>query len=219
MSNETTQSEQSPLIERSKRKPSAYWLTRFVLLRFLGVVYLTANQAVPLIGHEGLLPADAFLEKVALYFGSRDAGFRQIPSIFWWNVSDACLANTAWVGVALSAVVVCGYANSIIMLVLWALYMSFVHVGQLWYSYGWETQLLETGFIAVFLCPLLDPRPFPRMPPPLTTLWLYRWLIFRIMLGAGLTLQRCFTTTKRSPSPTRSADSCILLRLGFIGSG
>jgi hypothetical protein len=191
MSSETTQNEESAILEQRKRNPSAYWLSRFVLLRFLGVVYLTAflvaaNQAVPLIGHEGLLPADAFLEKVALYFGSRDAGFRQIPSIFWWNVSDACLANTAWVGVALSAVVVCGYANSIIMLVLWALYMSFVHVGQLWYSYGWETQLLETGFIAVFLCPLLDPRPFPRMPPPLTTLWLYRWLIFRIMLGAGL---------------------------------
>ena len=150
------------ILEQRKRNPSAYWLTRFVLLRFLGVVYFTAflvaaNQAVPLIGHEGLLPADAFLEKVALYFGSRDAGFRQIPSIFWWNVSDACLANTAWVGVALSAVVVCGYANSIIMLVLWALYMSFVHVGQLWYSYGWETQLFIPLSMACSI-----PRPVAR---------------------------------------------------------
>src|SRR5262249_44507292 len=49
-----------------------------------------------------------------------------------------------------------------------------------------EIQLLETGFLAVFLCPMLDPRPFPRRPPSTAVLWLYRWLIFRIMLGAGL---------------------------------
>jgi len=64
--------------------------------------------------------------------------------------------------------------------------MSFVHVGQDWYSYGWEIQLLETGFLAIFLCPLLDGRPFPKRAPPLVVLWLFRWLIFRIMLGAAL---------------------------------
>ena len=40
--------------------------------------------------------------------------------------------------------------------------------------------------LAIFLCPLLDGRPFPRRAPPLIVLWLFRWLIFRIMLGAGL---------------------------------
>ena len=53
-------------------------------------------------------------------------------------------------------------------------------------SYGWEIQLLETGFLGVFLCPLLDGRPFPKQAPPVIVLWLYRWLIFRIMLGAGM---------------------------------
>ena len=50
---------------------------------------------------------------------------------------------------------------------LWALYLSFVHVGQIFYGYGWEILLLETGFLAIFLCPLLDRRPFARRPPPL----------------------------------------------------
>jgi hypothetical protein len=59
-------------------------------------------------------------------------------------------------------------------------------MGQDWYSYGWEIQLLETGLLGIFLCPLLDGRPFPRRPPPLPVIWLFRWLIFRIMLGAGL---------------------------------
>jgi Lipase maturation factor len=177
-----------------KLRPT-YWLTRFVILRLLGLVYLVAfvaaaQQIVPLIGHGGLLPADLFLQRVSQHFGSVGAGFQKLPSLFWWNVSDAWLSGVAWVGVGLSAIVLCGYANSVILLALWALYMSIIHVGQLWYSYGWETQLLETGFIAVFLCPLFDPRPFARMPPSIVALWIYRWLIFRIMLGAGLIKMR-----------------------------
>jgi hypothetical protein len=72
------------------------------------------------------------------------------------------------------------------MAALWALYMSFVHVGQDWYGYGWEIQLLETGFLAIFLCPLASVRPFPRRRPAPIVIWLFRWLIFRIMVGAGL---------------------------------
>jgi hypothetical protein len=64
--------------------------------------------------------------------------------------------------------------------------MSIVHVGQEWYSYGWEIQLTETGFLAIFFCPLLDLRPFPRREPPMPIIVLFRWLIFRLMLGAGL---------------------------------
>jgi hypothetical protein len=61
-----------------------------------------------------------------------------------------------------------------------------VHVGQDWYGYGWEIQMLETGFLAIFLSPLLDPRPFPARAPPLPVILLFRWLIVRIMLGSAL---------------------------------
>jgi hypothetical protein len=59
-------------------------------------------------------------------------------------------------------------------------------VGQLWYGFGWEFQLLELGFLAIFLCPPLDGRPFPRAPPPRVVIWLMRWLTFRVMFGAGM---------------------------------
>src|SRR6266513_2847581 len=98
----------------------------------------------------------------------------------------AFLVATAWIGFALSCVVMAGYANAILLAVLWALYMSFVHLGQDWYGYGWEFQLLETGFLAIFLCPLLDPRPFPRRETPRVIIWCFRVLSFRIMVGSGL---------------------------------
>jgi hypothetical protein len=168
-----------------------YWLTRFLILRLLGVIYAIAflvaiHQILPLIGENGLLPVDVFLKRVADTLGSRSAGFIRLPSIFWFVHSDTALLTAAWIGFALSCLVVAGFANALLLAVLWFLYMSFVHVGQDWYGYGWEIQLLETGFLAIFLCPLLDLRPFPKRAPPILIIGLFRWLIFRIMLGAGL---------------------------------
>ncbi len=168
-----------------------YWLTRFVILRLLGFVYLAAFvslawQVLPLLGSQGLLPAADFLARAQAHLGSRTAGFLVLPSVFWWGISDGGLAALAWVGVALSVVVLLGYANGLLLGILWALYTSYVNIGQDWYAYGWEIQLLETGLLAVFLVPFLDGRPFSRRPPPLLILWLCRWLAFRIMLGAGL---------------------------------
>jgi Lipase maturation factor len=183
-----TMTESGPTPPRSQDN---YWLTRFVILRLLGCIYAVAfftaaKQILPLIGSHGLLPLDSFLVRVQNALGSPAAGFVRLPSLFWLDHSDTTLVVTAWLGFGLACVVVAGYANAFIMTVLWALYMSFVHVGQDWYGYGWEIQLLETGFLGIFLCPLLDGRPFPKRGPPLVVLWLFRWLIFRIMLGSAL---------------------------------
>jgi hypothetical protein len=168
-----------------------YWLTRFLLLRLLGAIYAVAflvaiHQIVPLIGADGLLPVGTFLDRVADMLGSRGAGFVRLPSLFWFAHSDTSLLTAAWVGFVLSCVVLAGFTNALLLAVLWFLYMSFVHVGQDWYSYGWEIQLLETGFLSIFLCPLLDARPFPRRAAPMPVIVLFRWLTFRIMFGAGL---------------------------------
>ncbi|XP_057604844.1 lipase maturation factor 1 isoform X1 [Hippopotamus amphibius kiboko] len=56
-----------------------------------------------------------------------------------------------------------------------------------WGRSGWESQLLETGFLGIFLCPFWTLSPLPRRTPTSRiVLWGFRWLIFRIMLGAGL---------------------------------
>ena len=180
---------------RRVQGPDTYWLTRFVLLRLLGFVYVAAFlslawQVLPLIGSNGLLPALNFLGRVEVATGSRSAGFLTLPSIFWWGISDGGLQVFAWIGVGLSVVVLLGYANGLLLGVLWVLYTSYVNIGQEWYSYGWEIQLLETGFLAIFLVPFLDGRPFARRPPPIVVIWLFRWLAFRIMLGAGLIKMR-----------------------------
>jgi hypothetical protein len=179
------------IIFRSAGVRPTYWLTRFLILRLLGAIYAVAfliaiNQIIPLMGSNGLLPVGTFLNRVSDALGSSGAGFVRLPSIFWFGHSDTGLLTAAWIGFFLSCVVISGYANALILGVLWFLYMSFVHVGQDWYGYGWEIQLLETGFLAIFLCPLLDLRPFPKRAPPMPIIVLFRCLIFRIMVGAGM---------------------------------
>jgi hypothetical protein len=180
----------SGLLARLRGRAS-YVLTRFIILRLLGIIYFVAflillRQGLPLVGHDGLLPADAFLDQAQRQLGSRWEAFWHLPSIFWLGISDGLLVGVAWAGLAVSAAVICGYANAIMLAVLWALYLSVVHVGQTFYGFGWELELCEAGFLAIFLVPLFDPRPFASRPPPPAVIWLYRWLIFRIMLGAGL---------------------------------
>jgi hypothetical protein len=174
-----------------QRSKSTYQITRFILLRLLGIVYavaflVAAQQLIPLIGSHGLLPVDLFLQRVHDSLGSDWAGFLQFPSVFWLNHSDTALLLASWTGFALACVVAAGFGNSIIFAILWFLYLSINHVGQDWYGYGWESQLCETGFLAIFLAPILDPRPFPRSPAPVAVIWLFRWLLFRLLVGAAL---------------------------------
>jgi hypothetical protein len=174
---------------------NSYWLTRFVILRLLGFVYavaflIAAQQLVPLIGEHGLAPASHFLATIESQFASRATAFWNLPTLFWFGISDHSLSILSWCGFALSLIVLAGYANAILLALLWMMYMSIVHVGQIWYGYGWEIQLLETGFLSIFLCPLIDGRPFPKCRPPLLVIWLFRWLGFRIMVGAGLIKMR-----------------------------
>jgi len=178
-------------LRRLLEKQRPYVLTRFLLLRLLGIVYFTAflvawNQMPALLGSKGLLPADTFLQFVITKFGSPLDAFRQLPTLFmWFGASDGMLLAFSGLGLVLSGAVVAGVTNAGVQFALWLLYLSLSRIGQIFYGYGWEIQLLETGVLSIFLCPIREFRPFASAPPAITMIF-FRWLIVRIMLGAGL---------------------------------
>jgi len=182
-------------------EPGSYWLTRIVFLRFLAFIYLVAfavsfNQNKELIGENGLLPARLFVTRVKEHVkGGWWGKLEAVPSLIWvldtwdrWGAVDELLDWIAVTGMILSSLVLLsGCANMPVLAILWVLYHSLVSVGQQWFSFGWESQLLETGFLAIWCVPLIQWSPLPsRLPSPWVAVWGYRWLIFRIMLGAGL---------------------------------
>jgi Lipase maturation factor len=159
-----------------------YYLARLVIQRGLGVIYLIAfvvavKQFRPLLGERGLLPVPRYV---------RLAGWSRAPSLFTLHYSDRLLAVVSWTGIGLAALVVLGLpergpigVSMLIWFALWALYLSIVNVGQTFYGFGWESLLLEAGFLAIFLGPA-------DVAPPLPVIILLRWLLFRVEFGAGL---------------------------------
>jgi hypothetical protein len=159
------------------------WWGRLVLHRGLALVYLVAflvaaRQNRALLGSHGLLPIPEFLRRLGRFSAS--------PSVFFFRYSDRLLDGVAWAGVVLSGLALVGVVDSgpiwLSMLgwtLLWALYLSIVNVGQQWYSFGWESLLLEVGFLAVFLGP-------DDVAPPWLVFVAVRWLLFRLEFGAGL---------------------------------
>ena len=164
----------------------SYWYTRLVFERALALVYLiaflcAANQFIPLLGERGLLPVPRFVRAVS---------FRKAPSLFFLAPTDAAFRAAAWIGIALSAVAATGlvepwgaFANGGVWAALWLLYLSFVNVGSIFYAFGWETLLLETGFFTIF-------AGGPSTQPSMWTIWIWRWILFRLMFGAGLSKLR-----------------------------
>jgi len=158
------------------------WLARALFQRGLGAIYLVAFAAAlrqfrPLLGERGLLPVPDFLARVR---------FLDAPSLFHLRYSDRLLAVVSWSGIALAGAAVLGLpdllpapAAMLLWLVLWGLYLSIVNVGQTFYAFGWESLLCETGFLAVFLGNA-------QVAPPVTLVFLLRWLLFRVEFGAGL---------------------------------
>lgn len=166
-----------------------YWLTRAVFLRALGGIYavafaIVAFQGRGLIGERGILPAEEFLGRAKHALGA--TAYVQLPSLFWLDSSDATLMTAAYVGIALSLVAVAGHGSAVTFGVLWALQLSFESVGQIFWGYGWELLLAEVGFLAIFSAPRLLPFRGTVFPPSAPLVLLKRWVLFRVLLGAGL---------------------------------
>jgi len=188
------------LLSKTESDPGKqFGLATTLFLRGLGFIYLVAfvsltRQIIPLIGENGLLPAAHYIPKVVEYFGGTTAAFFQLPSVFYWAWGDSLQTVLGWLGIFLSLFMLFGVVNLPILIVQWAVYLSFCNIGQIFYGYGWESLLLESTFLAFFLVPLWKIRiPFktqaatdPAPPPSKAVLWLIRWLAFRVMFGAGL---------------------------------
>lgn len=173
-------------------RPATYERTRFAMLRGMGAIYLVAffalaQQIAPLVGPDGLLPAQPMLDAVRAEEGG--AAVLRAPTLFLvLPASDDALRALAWIGVALALCVALGASNALLMGALWALHLSFLEVGQDFWGFGWELLLAEAGFLAIFLAPLRSVSPFAasRAPASPVVIVLHRWLLFRVMLGAGL---------------------------------
>ena len=156
--------------------PATSRKAEWVFPRALGLVYLVAfaslgMQVAGLIGSHGILPIDSYLNAISATFGAR--GYQLVPTVFWLNHSDMFLKAGCWIGAAVSLVLIAGFFERTALAILYALYLSYSAVGRDFLSYQWDALLLEAGFLAIFL------------GSSRTVVWLFRWLLFRLMFLSG----------------------------------
>lgn len=162
-----------------------FTIAREVIQRGVAAVFVLAfgstfHQFPVLLGERGLLPVPDFLER---------AGDRAGPTLFRWRrtpYSDRLLRAMCLAGMLLGALTVLGlpqqgpaWTTIVVFGAMWGLYLSIHSVGQVFYGFGWESMLLECGFLVGFLGS-------HAVAPPLLMLLFLRWMLLRLEFGAGM---------------------------------
>src|SRR5437660_4022975 len=171
-------------------RPPTYFVARRWFLRALGLVYLIAFvslwvQVDGLIASNGVTPVSAFLAAVRGELGPRALSI--LPTLCWFNSSDAFLHFLCGGGVVLSLLLIFGIAPAVSLIALFVFYLSLTIAGQTFLSFQWDILLLEAGFLSIFLAPWqLWPKRGREPPVSRAAFFLLKLLLFKLMVMSGV---------------------------------
>ena len=174
---------------RDVRPPTYFWARRW-FLRAVGLIYLIAFvslwvQVDGLIGANGISPVNQFLPAVHEQLGRQ--AYSLLPTLCWFNSSNAFLHFLCGAGVAFSLLLVFGIAPVICLTALFVFYLSLTISGQTFLSFQWDILLLETGFLSIFLAPWqLWLKRGQEPPVSRAALFLLKLLLFKLMVMSGV---------------------------------
>lgn len=166
-------------------------IPRWLFLRALGCVYCSAFfslifQIRGLIGPDGILPANEYLQAVAHSLGYL-RGIWFAPTLLWLSSGPHTLTALCWVGMVASLVLVVNVWPRAMLVICFVCFLSFVSAAQDFSSYQSDGMLLEAGFIALFFAPpRLRPGFGRESPPSRASLFLLQWEWFRIYFESGV---------------------------------
>ena len=171
------------------RRPT-YFISRRWFLRAIGAIFLIAfislwTQVDGLVGTNGILPVGEFLPAARDYIGPTAP--LVLPTLCWWNSSDAFLHLLCGAGAGFSLLVIVGIVPALSLFLAFVCYLSLTIAGQTFLSFQWDILLLETGFLAIFFAPARW-RMTARDEAPLSRvgLFLLKLLLFKLMFMSGV---------------------------------
>src|SRR5215469_10536421 len=173
----------------SEAGPTTRMLPRWLFLRGLGLIYLSAFypllfQIKGLIGPDGILPAGESLEALGK-LGLKK--FWYAPTLFWFNSSSHMLMTVCWIGLIAAILLVWNIWPRAMLAICFVCFLSFIAAAQDFSSYQTDGMLLEAGFISLFFAPPgFRPGFAWRRPPIRASLFLLRYEWFRIYFESGV---------------------------------
>jgi lipase maturation factor 1 len=170
--------------------PPGHLIPRWLFLRSLGFIYFSVFYSLVfqirgLLGPDGLLPAGMYLKQIAEYFGP--SRFWYTPTLLWFGSSDRALLALCWVGMIASLLLFLNLWPRAMLLICFALFLSFVTAAQDFSGYQSDGMLLGAGFISLFFAPSgLRPGWGEREPPSRASLFVLQLIWFSIYFESGL---------------------------------
>jgi lipase maturation factor 1 len=170
--------------------PPGRLLPRWVFLRALGLIYFSAFyplifQIRGLIGPNGLLPVEPYLQEVAKVFGM--ARFWYAPTLLWFSSGSLSLLILCWVGMIAALLLTLNLWPRAMLFLCFITFLSFVSVAQDFSGYQSDGMLLSAGFISLFLAPPgLRPRWGESSSPSRASFFLLQLVWFTIYFESGI---------------------------------
>jgi lipase maturation factor 1 len=157
-------------------RPLRFEAVQSLFVTALGAIYLVAFvsfgvQARALIESHGVQPVSLYFHRVHQFLGA--GGWHAVPSLLWIASGDAFVQGVWLCGAICSTLAVVGVFWRGALFAAFLCYLSLLNASQEFLSFQWDILLLEAGFLAVFLG-------YSR-----AVVWLFRWLLFRLMFLSG----------------------------------
>jgi lipase maturation factor 1 len=171
--------------------PPERLLPRWLFLRALGAIYFSAFYSLVfqirgLIGPNGILPADHYLEMVAQSLGSWERLW-YAPTLLWWSSTNGAVMAICWVGLIASILLFLNLWPRGALIICFVCFLSFIAAAQDFSSYQSDGMLLEAGFLSLFFAPSgLRPGLGRLHPAARASLFLLLWEWFRIYFESGV---------------------------------
>jgi hypothetical protein len=159
----------------------SYLKARWIWLRALGAIFFSAFYSLffqihGLIGPDGVLPANAYLQTVHRVLGAK--GYWVAPTFLWLSASDRALDVLVWTGLIASVAIIFNVWPRVAIAIAEICFLSFIGAAQDFASYQSDGMLLEAGLLSIFFA--------APGPPSRASLFMLRFEWFRIYFESGV---------------------------------
>ena len=163
------------LLERDENQQLTGWL----FLKLLALIYFAAFfslslQINGLVGPGGILPFQELLDNAERSLGA--SAWLRLPTLFWVDAGDNALLGATLLGMLFSVLLFFNIRPRVSLLLLFLLYLSLFHAGQIFMSFQWDYLLMETGLLALFVVG----------GPSRLAIFMFHWLLFRLRFLSGM---------------------------------
>ncbi|CRG93713.1 rhoptry protein ROP14, putative [Plasmodium gallinaceum] len=180
---------------KNKALENTFWCSqtiyiRIILLSCFFSFVVSWNQNIALIGDDGLTPAKDYVNKILEDLKNENiwTKIQNFHSLFLFlPVCNFIINLLPVIGMILSlSGLFLNCINVIIILSIYILLQSIYSIGNVWFNYVYELELLELVFLCMFLVPLYKNHLKKKYSATFLIQYIARFFVFKVLIGSSL---------------------------------